>query len=122
MKQAGQIILFRFPQTDMAEGKLRPALLLVKLPGAYDDWLACMISTQTRHYLPEFDELIKEGDGDYAESGLKGESLIRVGRLAVLAEEFLLGAIGQVSAARVSRIKKRLAAWLVQEQAQDNDE
>lgn len=33
MKQAGQVVLFRFPQTDLAEGKLRPALLLGKLPG-----------------------------------------------------------------------------------------
>jgi mRNA interferase MazF len=52
MKQAGQIILFRFPQTDLEEGKLRPALLLGKLPGDFDDWLICMISSQIRHYIP----------------------------------------------------------------------
>ncbi len=46
MKQAGQIAIFRFPQTDLEEGKLRPALLLGKLPGEYDDWLICMISSQ----------------------------------------------------------------------------
>jgi len=28
MKRAGQIVLFRFPQTDLAQGKLRPALLI----------------------------------------------------------------------------------------------
>jgi hypothetical protein len=28
MKQAGQIVLFRFPQTDLEEGKSRAALLL----------------------------------------------------------------------------------------------
>jgi len=39
MKQPGQIVLFRFPQTDLAVGKLRPALLLGRLPGGYDDWL-----------------------------------------------------------------------------------
>jgi len=33
MKRAGQVVLFRFPQTDLQEGKLRPALLLGKLPG-----------------------------------------------------------------------------------------
>ena len=44
MKEAGQVIVFRFPQTDLEEGKLRPALLLGKLPGNYDDWLICMIS------------------------------------------------------------------------------
>jgi len=47
MKEAGQIVLYRFPQTDLVEGKLRPALLLGKMPGEYDDWLICMISSQT---------------------------------------------------------------------------
>ena len=37
MKQAGQIVLFRLPRTDLAEGKLRPALLLGRLPGEYGD-------------------------------------------------------------------------------------
>ena len=48
MKQPGQIILFRFPAANFDMGKLRPALLLGKLPGVYDDWLICMISTQIR--------------------------------------------------------------------------
>ena len=39
----GQIVLFRFPQT---EAKLRPALLLRQLPGQYNNWLICMISSQ----------------------------------------------------------------------------
>lgn len=42
MKQAGQIVLFRFPQTDLGEAKLRPALPLARLPGEYDDWLKGM--------------------------------------------------------------------------------
>ena len=33
MKRAGQIVLFRFPHTDLEEGELRPALLLGRLPG-----------------------------------------------------------------------------------------
>jgi hypothetical protein len=33
MKEAGQVIVFRFPQTDLEEGKLRPALLLGKFLG-----------------------------------------------------------------------------------------
>lgn len=33
MIQPGQIVLFHFPQTDLAEGKLRPALVLTQLPG-----------------------------------------------------------------------------------------
>lgn len=71
MKQAGQIIVFRFPQTDLEEGKLRPALLLGKFPGKHDDWLICMISSQTHQYIAEFDEIVKESDNDFSESGLK---------------------------------------------------
>src|SRR6266498_1249355 len=112
MKQTGQVIVFRFPQTDLEEGKLRPALLLGKLPGEYDDWLICMISSQTRQHVAGFDELIQENDADFGESGLKVTSVIRVGRLAVVSGETLIGAIGQVSSERLSRVKQHLSDWL----------
>ena len=113
MKQAGQVVLFRFPHTDLQEGKLRPALLLGKLPGGYDDWLICMVSSQIQHALTDFDEIIQEGDSDFAVSGLKVSSVVRVGRLAVVEGEILLGAIGQVTSDRLRRIKSRLAEWLL---------
>jgi mRNA interferase MazF len=97
MKQVGQIVLFRFPQADLEAGKLRPALLLGKLPGKYDDWLICMISSQLHHYVTEFDEIVREDDPDFMESGLKTPSVIRVGRLAIVEEEILVGAIGQIA-------------------------
>ena len=112
MKEAGQVVVFRFPQTDLEEGKLRPALLLGKLPGEYDDWLICMISSQTRQYLSGFDEIVQEADDDFGASGLKVTSVIRVGRLAVVSGEILIGAIGQVSSERLSRVKTHLSDWL----------
>lgn len=114
MKRAGQIVLFRFPQTDLEQGKLRPALLLGKLPGPYDDWLICMISSQTWHYIQGFDEIIQEDDADFVASGLKAPSVIRVGRLAAVEEQMLLGATGEISSERLQRIKTRLADWLTQ--------
>jgi len=112
MKQAGQVVVYRFPQTDLEEGKLRPALLLGKLPGEYDDWLICMISSQTHQYIAGFDELIQESENDFGKSGLKVPSVIRVGRLAVVSGKILLGAIGQVSKERLRRVKKHLSDWL----------
>jgi mRNA interferase MazF len=44
MRKAGQIVLFEFPQTDLVAGKPRPALMIAKLPGGYEDWLICMVS------------------------------------------------------------------------------
>lgn len=114
MKRAGQVVLFRFPQADFDEGKLRPALLLGKLPGNYDDWLICMISGQTRQYIDQFDEIVRDDDADFADSGLKQASVIRVGRLAVVEAQLLLGAIGNIAPQRLERIKQHLAAWLTQ--------
>lgn len=75
MKRAGQIVLFRFPQTDLTTGKLRPALLVGRVPGPNDDWLACMISSQLRHYIEGFDEIIQDDDPDFIQSGLKVASV-----------------------------------------------
>lgn len=108
----GQVVLFKFPQTDQPVGKLRPALVLRKLPGPYNDWLICMVSSQVQQQISEFDEMIVEQDFDYKLSGLKKPSIIRIGRLAVVEQAMLLGTIGEIDSARLKRIKSKLAAWL----------
>lgn len=112
MPSPGEVALFPFPHTDLARGKLRPCLLLGKLPGDYDDWLICMLSTQLRHYVSGFDEIIQPADADYETSGLKSASVVRVGRLAVVDEALLLGATGKIGSERLQRIKIRLVDWL----------
>ncbi|MFH1038875.1 MAG: type II toxin-antitoxin system PemK/MazF family toxin [PVC group bacterium] len=112
MIQEGQIVLFRFPQTDQTAGKLRPALILRKSPGPYDDWLICMISSQLSQQIPEFDEVLTEKDQDFARSGLKNSSVIKISRLAIVDSNILLGTIGQIDPHRLSLIKKRLSNWL----------
>ena len=113
MKKPGQVVLFRFPQTDLAEGKLRPALLVSSVPGPFDDWLICMVTSQRRHEVKGFDEVVRPGDDDFVDSGLKAESLIRIGRLAVVDGSILLGAIGHLSSARFERITRRIADWVL---------
>lgn len=112
MIQEGNIVLFRFPRTDQTHGKLRPALVLRKLPGQYDDWLICMISTQLAQQIDGLDECISMDDEDFTESGLKSRSLFRVSRLAVVEQSILLGTIGAISTDRLLRIKTALADWV----------
>ena len=71
-----------------------------------------MISSQTRLYIAEFDEIVNDSDEYFGESGLKVTSVVRVGRLAVVSGEILLGAIGQISSERLNRVKKHLSDWL----------
>ena len=113
MKEAGQIVAFQFPETNLQPGKVRPALLLGKLPGRYDDWLLCMISSQVRQAVEGFDEIVQPTDPDYGGSGLKATSVIRIGRVAVVEGDMLLGAVGAVSPERLDRVRQRLADWLL---------
>jgi len=113
MAIAGQIVLFKFPQTDLTLGKLRPALLLRSLSNGYDDWLSCMISTKIRQEITELDEIIAPDDQDFGQTGLKAESVIRVSRLAVVSETILLGSTGSISATRLEIIKVKLANWIL---------
>ena len=112
MIREGQVVLFRFPQTDHSAGKLRPALILRKLPGQYDDWMICMLSSQLTQQIPEFDEFIDSDDEDFEKSGLKMPSIVRLSRLAVVDENILLGTIGNISASRLDNIKKKLSSWI----------
>ena len=108
----GQVVLFRFPQTDQTEGSLRPALVLRQLPGQYNDWLICMISSQLHQTIADFDEVITSKDSDFKQSGLKLSSVIRISRLAVVEGSILLGKLGQIDDHRLSFIKQRLANWI----------
>lgn len=112
MIKAGQIVLFSFPQTNLAKTKLRPALLIEQLPGKYHDWLTCMISSKTIQEIPEFDEILSEKDRDYLHSGLKVSSVIRIARLAVQDQNLFLGTIGEISPSRLIRIRRKLSSWI----------
>ena len=109
MKKSGQIVLFNFPQTDFENTKLRPALLLAKLPGDFDDWLICMISSQLHQNVEGLDDIIQPDSEDFSQSGLKTESVFRVSRIAVATESILRGMIGNISYERLMRIRNNLA-------------
>ena len=111
-KKAGQIVLFKFPQTDLTVGKLRPALLLKQVNSKYGDWLTCMISTKTGQEIIDLDEIIEITDEDFLESGLKSASVIRVSRLAVISAKVLMGTIGEISTSRLIKVKHNLTRWI----------
>jgi len=112
VKRPGKIVLIKFPGTDMANFKFRPALVLKKVPGKYDDWLICMITSRRDQYIEGFDEILEETSNDFAMSGLKKTSVIRLARLAIVAEEIIAGSIGEISQKRLKQIKTRIAKWI----------
>jgi mRNA interferase MazF len=107
----GDVVLTPVPQADGAV-KNRPAIILRELP-PYKDLLVCGVSTQLHQRVKDFDELIRPADGDFSGSGLKSESLIRLGFPAVLPRSKIIGSIGSISVDRHKRLLKTLSDYLV---------
>lgn len=105
------IVIAVFPQSD-GSLKRRPALILREMP-PFRDFLICGISTQLRQKVENFDEIVSSNDGDFAESGLDEESLIRLGFLLVLPRSQIIGSIGSISEARHERLLNNLSRYLL---------
>ena len=92
--------------------KNRPVIVLREMP-PHRDLLVCGVSTQLHQRVKDFDEIISPTDADFALSGLKSESLIRLGFLAVLTRGSIIGTIGSISSGRHKRLLKTLSDYLV---------
>ncbi|MEC4806282.1 MAG: type II toxin-antitoxin system PemK/MazF family toxin [Jaaginema sp. PMC 1079.18] len=110
MKEA-DIVLTPIPQADGII-KNRPVLLLRELP-LYRDFLVCGISTQIHQEVVGFDNIISSTDPDFATSGLRSQSLIRLVFLAVIPRRKIIGSIGNISAERHQHLLKTLSDYLV---------
>ncbi len=108
----GDVILAPLPQAD-GQVKNRPAVALHCLP-PFGDMLVCGISTQVHQLVSGFDEPITGSDADFGASGLLADSVIRLGFLAILPRQRIMGSIGAISAERYWRLLRRLSEYLVE--------
>ena len=106
----GDVALASLPQATGAS-KARPVVLLRQLP-PFGDWLVCGVSSQLHQLVAGFDETVVTTDADVVRSGLKTSSLIRLGFLAVLPMNEILGRLGDVGQKRHARLLNRLAEYL----------
>ena len=108
----GDIVLIRFPRTDLQTGKLRPALVLAVAPGRHADLLVALISSRTHQAVPQFDEIIDPTDADYSATGLKAHSVVRLARMACVEASVITARLGSISPQRLQQVRNRLADWL----------
>ena len=112
MISAGDILVFRFPQSNLIEGKLRPALAIKEVKGNFDDWLVCMISTQIRHKVEGLEIVVSESMNGFFHTGLKKESLIRTSRLAVVNSSIFEGKLGHLPSETFDTVRNLLSEWI----------
>jgi mRNA interferase MazF len=108
----GELVLVRFPEADLAVGKLRPALIVAIAPGRYSDVLLALVTSRGYQEVLDFDEVMLPTDADFAATRLKTTSVIRLARLVTVEADIVEGRLGSISPPRLSRIRQRLIEWL----------
>ncbi len=108
--QAGDIALLNMLHPDGTK-KPRPVLLLKQVK-PFNDWIVCAVSTQLQQEVKGFDIVILNTDADFAATGFKQSSVIRLGMISTVSKGSIPGVIGRISSTALQMLKKRLAAHI----------
>jgi mRNA interferase MazF len=95
---AGEVVIIPFPQTDLAVGKRRPALVLVDLPG--DDLILCQITSRAR----SDGYSISLGSADFESGQLSHESFIRPQRMFTVEQRVIVYGAGKVRRSKLEEV------------------
>ena len=98
---AGDIVVLPFPQTDLRQGKRRPSLVVVDLPG--DDLILCQITSQSHH--DSFSIVLDAND--LQKGRLAVRSYVRPNRLFTVEQSVILYTAAQVTPAKLGPTKSR---------------
>ena len=88
------VVLVSFPFTDLSGQKLRPALIVGRPLG--DDIVLAFITSQDDTAVPKAEHALAPDDPEFASTGLKVASRVRVGKLATLHRALIRRRLGRI--------------------------
>ena len=103
----GDIVLVPFPFTDLSQTKLRPAVVLWVDPQGQDITL-CFISSQNLDRTTPNELILTTDDPEFAPTGLKGASKIRVTRIVTLDRQLLQRCLGRLGKLQIQHLNEVL--------------
>lgn len=95
---AGQVVIVSFPFSDLSQSKLRPALVLVDLPG--NDFVACMITKQDKK--DRFSVAIS--NVDFVSGAITHDSFVRLSKLFTAHDSLVTRVAGTISTRKFDEI------------------
>ena len=101
----GKLVLIHFPFTDLISAKLRPALVLME---GEKDCVVVFISSKIPAQASSTEILIPEEHEEFAGTGLKRSSVIKVDKIATISKELMLGEIGEIGETLRREVNKKL--------------
>ena len=98
----GQVVLARFPFSDLTSKKLRPCLVIGL--AEFDDVILCQITS--RPYRSK--QAVPLSKNDFDSGSIVVDSFIRPDKIATLDESMILRTLGDLKATKISEVKKAL--------------
>ncbi|MBI3599253.1 MAG: type II toxin-antitoxin system PemK/MazF family toxin [Nitrospinae bacterium] len=96
----GDIVLVKFPFTDLSGSKLRPALVLIS---GRSDVAVAFVTTNFKD-IGENDLMLRPN----SINGLKKDSLLKLNKIATLDLDLVMGKIGNLDESELRKVDKKL--------------
>ena len=106
--QRGDIVLVPFPFTDLTAEKLRPAVIVSTDPQKTDVTIAFISSVGSPEELSATDYLLRQDNPDFARTGLKKVSTLRMRKLLTIERSKIIRRLGRASPAIQEELDIRL--------------
>jgi mRNA interferase MazF len=106
MPQPFDIVLLRFPFTDLSGAKLRPVLVLTR-PNGRGDFVAVQVTSQVNHEVQ-----VVIDNTDFALGGLPKPSIVRPDKIFTLNQDLIARRVGRVNDDAFSRILTAVCQYL----------
>ena len=103
-----KIVLVPFPFDDLTATKVRPAVCLTDEIKPHSHIVRAFITSQVSASTSPTDFVIDKSDADFATTGLKVSSTIRLHRLMTVTKSIVLRQLGELSLAQRTEIENRL--------------
>lgn len=104
----GTVVLTPFPFTDFSGRKVRPALAVSRTDRPGTDVLLAFITSKQHPAPTGSDLLIDASHPDFAQTGLKVSSVIKLGKLVTVECSVILGELGEFSQALLGEANEKL--------------
>ncbi len=103
-----KIVLVPFPFDDLTANKVRPAVCLTDEIKPHGHLVLAFITSRISANASATDFVIDKSDADFATTGLKVSSTVRLHRLMTVTKSIVQRELGELSASQRTEIDKRL--------------
>lgn len=103
-----KIVLVPFPFDDYSSSKLRPAVCLTDWIGIYNHVVCAFITSNTSSKIEPSDILLFSDVSNFAITGLKVNSVIRLHRLITIPQKLVVRELGTLPVTTIGEVQTKL--------------